>query len=228
MNGEPIMKAKREIRSYVLRSRMTSLQITSLEQYWSLYGVDLDNQMLNFSSLFNRDASVIIEIGFGMGSSLITMAKMYPEINFLGIEVHKPGIGALLAKIVENKLSNVRVIADNAVKVLQQAIPDNSLLGVLVFFPDPWPKRRHHKRRLVQAEFVQAVENKLQPGGYLHLATDVIGYANHMAAIVSSQANLTIINKNKSGDLLTRPKTKFEQRGERLEHSITDLCFLKC
>ena len=222
------VRYKREIKSYVLRSRMTSRQRLAMEQFWPSFGVAFSRDLLDFNKLFGRPAATILEIGFGMGTSLLRLAMANPSINFLGVEVHKPGIGALLAAINERKISNIRIICADALAVLQEVIPDNSLLGTLLYFPDPWPKRRHHKRRIVQHSFVSLVYQKLCPKGYLHLATDVKEYANYMSQIMKCHPTLSIMDEqNFIAESLTRPKTKFELRGRELGNTITDLIFIK-
>lgn len=230
MKNKPIpeIKYKREVKSYVQRSRMTLRQRTGLAQFWPKYVVETNDQVLGFSNIFQRDASTILEIGFGMGTSLLHMAEKNPELNFLGIEVHRPGIGSLVMALEERNITNVRLINGDASVILKNSIADHSLLGTLIFFPDPWPKRRHHKRRLVQMPLIDLVYQKLQPNGYFHLATDVEDYAQHMLFNIQKHTGFTIIEDNlpPAGDLV-RPKTKFERRGERLGHQITDLIYLK-
>jgi tRNA (guanine-N7-)-methyltransferase len=218
---------KREIKSFVLRARLTASQRQALKELWPFFGIDLSNQELDLSSLFPTSRPLVLEIGFGMGNSLIHLAETNPDCNFIGIEVHKPGVSLVLSQIAKKKLTNLRLICSDAINVLQQNISDESLSSVLLFFPDPWPKRRHHKRRIVQPHFVDIIHRKLQKNGYFHLATDVNSYALHMEKTVKSHQGFTIIDKNPSDYFLERPKTKFELRGEKLGHSITDLIFQK-
>ncbi len=220
----------RQVRSYVRRqARFSQGQKQALLELWPHYGVELSEQALDFHKLFGRKAPVIVEIGFGMGGSLLTMAKAAPDKDFIGIEVHKPGIACLMRASNEQQLTNLRIFKIDANDVLQQAIPDNSLAGVQLFFPDPWPKKRHHKRRIVQAEFVQLVWRKLQVGGFFHLATDWQDYAEHMLTVL--EASQGFVNQAKAGQFserpATRPLTKFEQRGQRLGHGVWDLVYLK-
>jgi len=226
MQSEQV-RFRREVKSYMLRTRMTPSQAFAFRHYWPLYGVDIDfKEKLDLAVLFERQAPLLLEIGFGMGDCLLSLAENYPHLNFLGIEVHKPGIGALLSKIQEKSLSNIRIICYDAVTVLASLLPNNCLSGVLLFFPDPWPKRRHHPRRIVQPAFVDHIYKKLQEGGFFHLATDVEEYATHMLNILTAHDGFAILN-NQDAKLLQRPKTKFERRGEALGHPITDLVFMK-
>lgn len=219
---------KREIKSYVLRSRMTASQKFGFDHFWSVFGLEILDKKLDIPSIFSRSGPTILEIGFGMGGSLIQLAETHPMINFLGIEVHKPGVGALLSAINDKKLENIRVFCANAVEVLEKSIPDNTLSGVLLFFPDPWPKRRHHKRRIVQLPFVNLIHQKLLSNGYFHLATDVKQYAHAMMAVMKNQPGFTIMKTPEEiSCYLERPKTKFERRGENLGHIITDLIYRK-
>jgi tRNA (guanine-N7-)-methyltransferase len=222
------VKYKRSIRSYVSRGgRMTARQQHALEHLWQRYGLTVES-ICNFNEMFKREAPTFMEIGFGMGSSLIELARKNPDHNYIGIEVHRPGIGLLLAEIEQWQISNVRVFCTDAFEILQSCIPDSSLNGVLLFFPDPWPKKRHHKRRIVQPSFVALVAQKLKSGGYFHLATDVKDYANHMLAVVSLNGKLSnAYGTNQFALTKQRPLTKFEQRGQRLGHSIWDLVFIK-
>lgn len=214
---------KRQIKSFVIRSRLTLRQACALSELWDHYGVEVDEKALNFSEIFQNQAPVILEIGFGMGGSLLQLALQYPHLNFLGVEVHKPGVGALLADLAKAQICNVRIISKDASWVLDKNLPDESLLGVLLFFPDPWPKRRHHKRRIVQPLFVNKINQKLMPNGYFHLATDVSDYAAHMQRVIALHSGFAMIKEHSSA--IKRPKTKFEARGERLGHKITDLIY---
>jgi tRNA (guanine-N7-)-methyltransferase len=219
----------RRIRSFVLRAgRMTPAQQQGLELHWPQKGLSLDRGMLNFAQVFDRDAPVVLEIGFGMGTSLLQMAQAAPDINFIGIEVHRPGVGKLLHDMAEQNIENIRVYCDDAVEVLQQCVPNRSLAAVQIFFPDPWHKKRHHKRRLIQPEFVQQLRQKLASGGVLHIATDWQEYAEHILAVMNSAEGF----RNQALESYAprpahRPITKFEQRGERLGHGVWDLLFEK-
>jgi len=221
-------KRHRRIRSFVVRAgRMTEGQQRAYDENWTEYGLELDGGMLNFSELFGNDGAVTVEIGFGMGDSLIEMARRAPEKNFIGIEVHPPGVGRLLARAKEEGLTNIRVYCDDAIEVLAQCIPDGSLGGVQLFFPDPWHKKRHNKRRIVQPEFAQTIRNKLCIGGVFHMATDWEPYSEHMMEVMSAAEGY----KNQAGDGQFspqpdfRPVTKFQKRGEKLGHGVWDLMF---
>jgi tRNA (guanine-N7-)-methyltransferase len=216
------------IRSYVSRqSRITAAQQRALKELWPDYGLTLAQGMLNPVKVFGRQAPLIVEIGFGMGDSLVTQAQANPTNDFIGIEVHKPGIGHLLHQIQQANLSNIRIYQADAVEVLEHCISNESLAKVQIFFPDPWPKKRHHKRRLVQAEFVNRVLRKLQPGGLLHLATDWQDYGEHMSALLTANQQLVNLAGIDDHSASNRPMTKFEQRGKKLGHGIWDLIFAK-
>ncbi|RAU29304.1 MULTISPECIES: tRNA (guanosine(46)-N7)-methyltransferase TrmB [unclassified Pantoea] len=223
-NGRPL----RRIRSFVRRQgRLTKGQQLALDQYWPVMGVEYQPAPLDMTALFGRDAPLVLEIGFGMGASLVTMAQNNPQQNFLGIEVHAPGVGACLASAKEAGVENLRVMCHDAVEVLEHMIPDNSLRMVQLFFPDPWHKARHNKRRIVQAPFAELVHRKLKPGGVFHMATDWEDYATHMLEVMNSVAGY--VNQSATQDYVprpeTRPLTKFEQRGQRLGHGVWDLMF---
>lgn len=223
-NGRPL----RRIRSFVRRQgRLTKGQQLALDQYWPEVGVEFQPEPLDLTQLFGRDAPVVLEIGFGMGASLVTMAQNNPQQNFLGIEVHAPGVGACLASAKEANVENLRVMCHDAVEVLEKMIPDNSLRMVQLFFPDPWHKARHNKRRIVQVPFAELVMRKLKLGGVFHMATDWEAYAEHMLDVMSSIDGYK--NQSETQDYVprpeTRPLTKFEQRGQRLGHGVWDLMF---
>jgi tRNA (guanine-N7-)-methyltransferase len=218
----------RRIRSFVLRQgRMTSAQQSGLELL-PQKGLSREQGVLNCENVFGRNAPIVLEIGFGMGTSLLQMAQAAPEKNFIGIEVHRPGVGKLLHDMADAGIENIRVYCDDAVDVLQQCIADNSLAAVQIFFPDPWHKTRHHKRRLIQPEFVQLLHNKLQLGGKLHIATDWQDYAEHILAVMQAAPNFRNCGQDFASRPEYRPKTKFEQRGERLGHGVWDIIFEKC
>jgi len=216
------------VRSYVRREgRITEAQKRALEELLPRYGVSPGNTPLDFVALFGRDAPVHIEIGFGNGDVLASMAAVHLQNNYLGIEVHRPGVGMLLRRVEAEGLANVRIACDDAREFLEQRIPEGSVSGVYVFFPDPWHKKRHHKRRLVQAEFVALLARKLKPGAMLHLATDWEDYAQQMLAVLSAAEGL----ENAAGQNRyaprpeARPHTRFERRGQRLGHAVWDLVF---
>ena len=218
----------RPIRSFVKREgKLTSGQQNAINRFWPSYGVDLDHDVLNFKSLFNRDANTIVEIGFGNGLSLASMAQAQPELNFFGIEVHRPGVGSLLVQVGKHSLSNVRVSQDDAVQVFEQQIADDSLQRVQIFFPDPWHKKRHHKRRLIQPEFVEMLVKKLKPSGQIHVATDWENYAEHILEVLSADINLRNTAEAYAEKPDYRPKTKYEERGRRLGHGVWDMVFEK-
>ncbi len=220
----------RRIRSFVRREgRLTEAQRRALDELQARWGAPVSDQPLDFTALFGRDAAVIMEIGFGNGESLAAMAAAEPDRNFLGIEVHRPGVGRLLNLVEEQGLQNVRVICHDAVDVLQKQIPDNSLAGLQLYFPDPWPKKRHHKRRIVQPEWVELVARKLSNGGELHMATDWENYAEHMLEVL--EASPAFRNTAGAGRYSPhrgrRPETKFERRGLRKGHGVWDLIYQK-
>lgn len=220
----------RRIRSFVLRTgRMTEGQKRSYDLHWPSKGLELEKGAIDLDEVFGRRAPTVLEIGFGMGDSLATMAAAAPEKNFIGVEVHSPGVGRLMHLIDESAIENLRAYCDDAVEVLERCIADESLSRVQVYFPDPWHKKRHHKRRLIQPEFVQLLRKKLQPGGVIHLATDWENYAEHMMEVMSAAPGFT--NCEGEGQFAPRPDyrpvTKFERRGERLGHGVWDLLFEK-
>ena len=220
----------RRIRSFVKREgRLTVGQQRALDQLFPLYGLSLQDNAINIADVFQRDAYTVLEIGFGNGTSLAEMAANNPDQNYIGVEVHRPGVGNLLLQIEEGGLTNLRVINDDAVEVLKQMIADESIDAVYLFFADPWHKKRHHKRRIVQREFVELLRKKLKVGGIFHMATDWEHYAEHMMQVMNQAEYF----KNTAGkdQYLPRPEyrplTKFEQRGQRLGHGVWDLIFKK-
>ena len=221
-------KHLRPIRSYVQRAgRMTTAQRRALEELGPRYQVVDDIAPLDWTLLFGRAAPVVIEIGFGNGASLLTMAAVQPEKNFIGVEVHRPGIGQLLMGLAQDNITNVKLVYGDALEFLQQRVMDDSVDALHLFFPDPWPKVRHHKRRLVQAEFAQLVRRKLRTGGYLHMATDWQPYADHMMKTMTQAPGYanTAGAQNYCLRPEYRPLTKFERRGQRLGHGVWDLVF---
>lgn len=218
----------RPIRSFVIRSgRVTNGQRKALDALSGEFVLVFQKQILDWNIIFQREAPNILEIGFGMGDATAHIAKHASNINFLGIEVHEPGMGALLKHIHNQHLTNLRLIQHDAVEVVQHMIAFNSLDGVHIFFPDPWHKKRHHKRRLVQADFVTLLALRLKPGGYLHCATDCQDYAEQMLGIFNNQTMLINTVKDYAIRPHYRPITKFENRGLRLGHRIWDLIFKK-
>lgn len=219
--------SQRPIRSYVLRSgRMTQAQCKALREYWPRFGVE-DDGPIDFDKLFGRQAPRFLEIGFGMGDALIQMAQTHPERDYLGIEVYEAGVGHLLGRAMALGIQNIRVLRDDAVEVLHSRIPDESIDAVLVFFPDPWPKKRHHKRRIVQPEFAATAGAKLKARGRLHLATDWEAYAYHMLEVLECESRLANVAGPRAflPRPAERPLTKFEKRGIKLGHRVWDLIY---
>lgn len=208
---------------------MTPGQQKAFDEAWPQKGLSIENGVLDYAEVFGRQAPVVLEIGFGMGGSLVEMAKAAPDHDFIGIEVHVPGIGKLFHRMKEEAVDNIRAYSEDAVDVLAQCILDNSLDRVQIYFPDPWHKKKHHKRRLIQPVFVQALRRKLKIGGVLHLATDWEHYAEHMMEVLCAADGFS----NQADDYCFaerpeyRPITKFEKRGERLGHGVWDIVFTK-
>lgn len=228
MSANPSDHPHRGIKSYVLRTgRMTPAQRRGLDDHLADRGLSVADGPLDQVAAFGRIAPLVLEIGFGMGLSLAAMAKAAPERDFIGIEVHPPGVGKLLALCAQRGIDNVRVYNDDAVVVIEQCIADASLAAIQIYFPDPWPKKRHHKRRLIQPPFIALLTSKLAAGGTLHLATDWEPYAVQMLEVLSGEAGLA--NLSPTGDFIERPawrpETRFEQRGARLGHGVWDLLF---
>jgi tRNA (guanine-N7-)-methyltransferase len=216
----------RPIRSFVLRQgRMSPAQHRAFDDLLPRYGLPYAAAPLDFAQVFGREAPVVLEIGFGMGETTAAIAAARTGRDFVGIEVHAPGVGALLKRVEAMGLANVRVIRHDAVEVVEHMIPPNSLAGVHVYFPDPWPKKRHHKRRLLKAPFVHALALRLVPGGYLHAATDWEDYAQEMLATLSGEPLLANTAAGYAPRPAWRPPTKFEQRGVALGHGVFDLVF---
>ena len=221
----------RHIRSFVRREgRLTKGQQRAIDELGPRYMVELEAGLLDLDALFGRQAPRILEIGFGDGKSLAAMAAAQPETDFLGIEVHRPGVGSLLLHVESHSLTNVRVICADVVEVLKAMLPDASLDKVFLFFPDPWHKKRHHKRRLVQPDFVTLLRKKLKPDGVFHMATDWQDYAIHMLAVMDAAPGFCNTAGNDSYVMRPqyRPLTKFEERGKRLGHGVWDLIFRRC
>jgi len=222
-------KFKRTVRSFVLRQgRLTKGQELALKTAWPIYGIERGDTPLNLAELFEQEAPITLEIGFGDGVSLATMAANAPNKNFIGIEVHRPGVGRLLHLINEKGLKNVRVMDDDAVEIIKHRIPALSLDCVQLYFPDPWHKKRHNKRRIVQTEFVSLIAEKLKQGGIFHLATDWEEYAHHMAEVMEASSKFKSVSDSPfSPKPESRPTTKFETRGLKLDHGIWDLLYKK-
>ncbi len=225
-NDASSARSRKTIRSFVIRrGRSTAAQERALEQLWPRYGVPFSNQPLDFITLFERPAPTMIEIGFGAGEALFAFAQAHPEMNCVGIEVHPPGVGHLMLGLDAANATNVRIIMHDAVEVLEQQIAPASLALAHVFFPDPWPKKRHHKRRIIQPAFVSLLARALRPSGTLRLATDWEHYAMHMREVLDASPDFC----NRAGEKgfvdrpNERPLTRFERRGHRLGHAVWDL-----
>lgn len=219
----------RHIRSFVRREgRMTGSQQRALDELWPRFGID-PGTTIDPPALFQRNAPLHLEIGFGMGHALLELALANPESDYLGIEVHRPGVGRLLDEIDKKGIKNIRLLKHDAIEVISEQIPEISLDSVMLFFPDPWHKKRHNKRRIVQPDFVRKIHNILKPGGVFHLATDWEEYSEWMMDIISNAPGF--VNVAGAGNFSTRPAsrpiTKFEKRGLRLGHGVWDLLFEK-
>ncbi len=219
---------RRAIRSYVVRAgRMGTGQHRALAELAPRFVLPYRDEVTDFGAAFARIAPLVLEIGFGMGDATAQIAAARPDTDFLGIEVHPPGVGALLQRIEERGLANVRIVQHDAVEVLEHMIAPGSLAGVHVFFPDPWHKKRHHKRRLIQGPFVALLASRLAPGGYLHCATDWQPYAEQMLEVLSAEPTLTNRFDAYAPRPDYRPLTKFENRGLKLGHGVWDLVFTR-
>lgn len=221
---------KKSIRSYVVRAgRLTEGQRSAFERCWPTYGLQLDDGPINPEHIFGRTAPLVIEIGFGMGDSLLEMVQAEPETDFIGIEVHPPGVGRLINEAKLLTLPNLRVYLADANDVLKECIGDNTLQRLQLYFPDPWHKKKHNKRRIVQPEFVQLIRAKLAPGGVLHMATDWQHYAEQMLEVLDEAPGFEncVGPQQYSPRPDYRPLTKFEKRGERLGHGVWDLLYRK-
>jgi tRNA (guanine-N7-)-methyltransferase len=223
-----VEQSQRPIRSYVLRQgRLTQGQQRAFEELWPQYGLTLDQHPLRFASIFGREAPLTLEIGFGNGEALAQIAEHHPDEDFLGVEVHTPGVGHLMLRLAQQECVNVRILRTDAMELLRHHLPQACLHRVQLFFPDPWHKRRHHKRRMVQQPFADLIHRALKPGGVIHMATDWEDYARQMMALFSQHSGF----RNQAGKghfsprPQTRPMTKFEQRGQRLGHGVWDLLF---
>ncbi len=213
------------IRTYRLRgSRITGPQQSALDKYWAAYGNEYSTEFLNITSLFPTAEQVVLEIGFGMGEATALIARDFPNTGFLAVEVHKPGIGKLMARIEELVLSNIRIIEGDAHPIITTMIPDKSVDGVHLFFPDPWPKKRHNKRRIVNAEFLALIHPKIKDGGFFHIATDWVPYAEYIEEVFAASPLFT-------GGVVERPDwrpvTRFEGQGITKDHQVTDLRYTK-
>src|ERR1700722_4293121 len=224
------MHAPRRIRSFVLRAgRVTDAQVRALADLWPIYGVEFESQPLNLDEIFGRSAPRCLEIGFGAGEVIGSLAKAHPETDHLGIEVHRAGVGRLLLNARSEDLRNLRIIRHDAVEVLMGGIADQSFDTILIFFPDPWHKKRHHKRRLIDEPFAELLAAKLRRGGVLRLATDWEEYAEQMRAVCNACGGL--VSQSPSGGFVERPgfrtPSPVERRGERLGHGVWDLAYVR-
>lgn len=229
MAGAP---AHPHIRSFTLRrGRITQAQRHAFDQLLPTFGVPYAPAQVDLARVFDRDAPTVLEIGCGMGETTVAIAQARPDINFLGVEVFSAGVGALLKNVAECRLTNVRVVHHDAIEVICDMIAPASLAGIHVFFPDPWPKKRHHKRRLLQPAFVATLADRLKPGGYVHFATDWADYAQHALQVLAAEEKLVNLHDGYSSTsenpVCGRPVTKFHARGERLGHSAYDLVFAR-
>ncbi len=215
----------RTVRSFVRRSgRLTAAQQRALAELWPRYGIDYDGRALALAGLFGRDAPCVLEIGFGNGETLVEQAAAFPERNFIGIEVHEPGVGHCLLQIEAAGIDNLRLVAHDALEVLERQIPDGALSRINLYFPDPWPKKRHHKRRIVNLAFMELAARKLGPHGQLHIATDWANYAEHIDDVIARSPDFSCRERRQHGGdrPLDRPTTKFERRGLKRGHNIFD------
>jgi tRNA (guanine-N7-)-methyltransferase len=225
MDGQALPQ-RGPIRSFVLRAgRMGPGQQRALDELGPRFLLPFQAQVLDFAAVFGRDAPTVLEIGFGMGDATAQVAAALPGTNFIGIEVHAPGVGALLKRIGELGLTNLRLVQHDAVEVLEAMIPPQSLAGVHIYFPDPWHKKRHHKRRLIQPQWVGQLVARVAPGGYLHCATDWQPYAEQMLQVLGAEAALVNTAEGYAPRPAWRPLTKFETRGLKLGHGVWDLLF---
>jgi len=220
------MSEHRPIRSFVLRQgRVSNAQRRAHEMLLPLYGISFADDLLDLDKVFGRSAARFLEIGFGMGETTTAIAQAHPQNDYLAIDVHTPGVGSLLKQIEESGLSNLRIIQHDAVEVLQRMLPPECLDGAHIFFPDPWPKARHHKRRLIQPQFIVLLSERLKHGGYVHAATDWEEYAQQILQVLGNEPQLTNTAVDYAPCPAYRPSTKFEQRGLKLGHGVWDLVF---
>ncbi|MBT6232347.1 MAG: tRNA (guanosine(46)-N7)-methyltransferase TrmB [Nitrosomonadales bacterium] len=215
---------KRPVRSYILRQgRLTKHQERGIKNFSSKYSIPFQKSFLNFDQVFPKRNKVILEIGFGMGDSTFEIAQVMNDFNFLAVEVHSPGVGSLLNKINLSQIENLKIIQHDGIEVLNEMIPRRSLDGVHIFFPDPWPKKKHHKRRLLKKSFLELIEPKLTLSGYIHIATDWEPYAIEIIDLVKQSKFYKMSNRNFNKKPQARPFTKYEKRGLRLGHQVWDM-----
>jgi len=228
LEGSSALMLHRPIRSFVLRQgRVSNAQRRAHESLLPQFGIPYSPQVIDLDHSFGRRAPKALEIGFGMGETTARIAAANPGTDYLAIEVHSPGVGALLKKIGEEAIANIRVVQHDAVEVMRDMVPAGSLAAIHVFFPDPWPKKRHHKRRLLQRDFVELAVTRLAPGGVLHVATDWREYADEVLALLEATPGLANTARGFAPRPASRPETKFEQRGRRLGHGVFDMVFRK-
>jgi tRNA (guanine-N7-)-methyltransferase len=216
------------IRSYVKRDgRLTKSQRHALDHYWDKHGIEFKNDPIDFDELFNRRAPVIMDIGVGTGDTTLSHAQSHPQNNYLAIEVHRPGIGQLLNQIEKNKLTNIKIVNHDVIDVLKNQIPEHSISQIFIFFPDPWPKKRHHKRRLINTPLLALIKKKMTLNGRLHIATDWENYADHIQQLLNKDPELINLagNNNTAPRPYWRINTRYESRGIRLEHDVWDFCY---
>jgi tRNA (guanine-N7-)-methyltransferase len=216
------------IRSFVKRDgRMTKSQRHALDHYWVKHGIEYNKELIKLDELFSRRAPVIMDIGVGTGDTTLSHAQSHPQNNYLAIEVHRPGIGQLLNQIEKHKLSNIKIINHDVIDVLEKQIPEQSISQIFIFFPDPWPKKRHHKRRLINTPLLALIKKKMTLNGRLHIATDWENYADHIQQLLNEDPEL--INLAGNNNMAPRPywriNTRYESRGIRLEHDVWDFCY---
>lgn len=224
-SNTPHPDTRRSVRSFVRRAgRITAAQERAVERLWPRFGVDFSPALLNLDDIFGRTAERVLEIGFGDGESLVLQAARSPQLDYLGIEVHRPGVGHCLLQAEAQHVRNLRLICHDAVEVLNQQIPDRSFERINLYFPDPWPKKRHHKRRLLQADFLELAASKLHDGGALHIATDWQDYAEHIDEVIAGSNSFLVHERRVHGGdrPLDRPMTKFERRGLARGHRISE------
>ncbi|OSI17462.1 tRNA (guanosine(46)-N7)-methyltransferase TrmB [Neisseria dentiae] len=227
-DAETAEQHKRSIRSFVLRQgHMTAAQQRAIDTLWPQFGLDYQTEPVDLNAAFGRNNPKVLEIGFGMGVATVEIAKRLPQTDFLAIDVHGPGVGNILKLIGEENVANIRVMRHDAVEVVENMLADGSLNGIHIFFPDPWHKKRHNKRRLIQTPFVAKLLPKLKAGGYIHLATDWEEYAAQMLEVLSGFDSLQNTAAAYAPTPDYRPETKFEARGKRLGHGVWDLVFVR-
>ena len=230
MSKQPNVSSRSQIRSFVRREgRLTAGQARALQQLLPVYGLQLADGKQDLLTIFSRPAATVLEIGFGDGGSLLKMAQQAPQTNFIGIEVHRPGVGALLLGIEKQALTNIRVYQEDAIEILKHCMPTNSLARIQIYFPDPWHKKRHHKRRLLQSSFTRLAYKALKIGGSLHIATDWQDYAEQMLQLLDNTSGFSnqAGNGNFSLKPTYRPTTKFERRAQKFGHDVRDLLYVK-